>query len=1401
MQTSTSHVIENKFIEEAKTLLEQKMFEDFDRVKRIVFSLNILALKLPAADQYRQPIFKKLIKALESNSCSYLEQILEFLKLQIKNISEEVIQNIHAEALLARCYSLIENNLVEETTVLLQLLNRKKPDTMHENMQQRLKLILKLHLANEYLQASLDFQHNYHQQAAERYQEIINSAIKSDDVDLIKLRMLSRIKRIMVFDFAKLYSFKKLPGIVDNEEYEKARAEEHAQALRLDKNFNLNLFDIFHRRIMNIECNTTSFYKPKNDDSILPPQYVYRYAEKFNQLLEKFELIGEESKNINPAIEDCLRLCKACHLIWEKEPTIHFVSAVLKLMLKRQDPLKQQAEVREDLAHYESLTKNDLSNQFISVLAALEEKTISQENIIPLIRNLTKFFVKQNEENVLHHQNLNFVRYVFFRKIFQLSSRLLAKRTTDAIPEWPSDENYNKLLIHFLKLGAELKTENPQVSVLLLSIVLWAGKLGLLDERIFIKELLNCHAITSSYFFEQTVLALGCHDLLLAEFYLPLVIDKLFVHFHLFSQYSKGQKSKKAEFKTLMGPATAETIRNIISKMDGHKNYNADFNLHFLQFNTMVIDFLVRQCMVVCEEKYKQNPSEAEIHYRNLLPFCKEVASSKLRAEIERKLEQLAQFKIAKPVTDPGLIFAQISGAFDRNVMDEAESNYLQLAGIIKCVILNKKHASMDKLISMLGDLTNLLLNNQLSHAEKQLKEYFFHFNYCNFTQSGRDTLLSVLKLYYEAKLMSHAGKLRHLGFDKEIVLACYQKISLPELKTIAKEKIEKLFAPDEVKIIPIPSGEIKEVEKKSKPRLNKKTSPRIRFRHTPVDVIVPEETEEKAEELKQDNAGQLPEETPLPDDVQILLQKLKNNALAGRAYVVGGFVGELANPVGKKTDIDFVFGAEPRTQEEKTDPKFALHLLQKTYPDAKIEEKDKRFFKVIFPALAGKKPVCIDVWWSAPLSNRALSEAEALKVDTYGGEWAADQKNLKDRLTREDIEETPGRDFTANAIYINADGKPFDPTNRGFTDLIRNPSRLKCIIPIEKSFGKDCVRTLRAIHFAAKRNSKISDEMIAKIRALTINRFHEEKPYRVNIILKKLLTQGEALNNFELLRATGLLEKIYPDFAHFLNENKHPLVTKFIYNSLKAMDDLYFNALSQENKPSLTEPVWPSLNRIYLIWIRATELMRKCHSSIAEETYTNVKFDSPVIENAIRNNPFFYEQFMQLGALLNIKLMKELNQIQEQKDETTLRRLINEEVLEAKRLEIQKQLSNPHNKEEKQKIKVTDNIEKDVAVEQKRIDGLDFSGLVQVRNEQIVIMLERFRNKHRSNVNSVRLDWEKNFKHKTEINAHGHNRVLVTEMYRDRLFKRLEFQESYICDIKADSLHNQSLVINRQNK
>lgn len=248
-----------------------------------------------------------------------------------------------------------------------------------------------------------------------------------------------------------------------------------------------------------------------------------------------------------------------------------------------------------------------------------------------------------------------------------------------------------------------------------------------------------------------------------------------------------------------------------------------------------------------------------------------------------------------------------------------------------------------------------------------------------------------------------------------------------------------------------------------------------------------------------------------LPPTVQIVIQTLQKQGY--EAYVVGGSVrDQLMNKPTK--GWDFTTSAIPEQ---------ILSLFPDSYYDNQFGT------------------VGVKIYPTTPAATRGAAEEieDIFEITTYRSEKGYTDHRHPDKVIwgKTIDEDLSRRDFTINAIAY--DGKTIvDPFN-GQTDI--DNKLIRAVGIPEQRFEEDALRMMRAIRIASQLGFQIeqtTNKAMAKHAALLVDISKE----RVRDELLKILVSDYAADGILLLKNTGLLEHILPEFVTaFTTEQKSP--------------------------------------------------------------------------------------------------------------------------------------------------------------------------------------------------------------------------------------------------------------------
>ncbi len=158
-------------------------------------------------------------------------------------------------------------------------------------------------------------------------------------------------------------------------------------------------------------------------------------------------------------------------------------------------------------------------------------------------------------------------------------------------------------------------------------------------------------------------------------------------------------------------------------------------------------------------------------------------------------------------------------------------------------------------------------------------------------------------------------------------------------------------------------------------------------------------------------------------------------------------------------------------------------------------------------------------------------------------------------------------RDFTINALSIGLNEKDFgvlhDPFN-GVNDL--KNKRIRTPLDPDITFSDDPLRMMRAIRFATQLDFVIEEKTFAAIRR-NKNRISIVSVERITDELNRIMMAQTPSRGFKLLDASGLLEKIFPEFVRLKGVE--------VINGKGHKDNFYHTLEVLDNVAKVSDNLW----------------------------------------------------------------------------------------------------------------------------------------------------------------------------------------------------------------------------------
>ncbi len=167
------------------------------------------------------------------------------------------------------------------------------------------------------------------------------------------------------------------------------------------------------------------------------------------------------------------------------------------------------------------------------------------------------------------------------------------------------------------------------------------------------------------------------------------------------------------------------------------------------------------------------------------------------------------------------------------------------------------------------------------------------------------------------------------------------------------------------------------------------------------------------------------------------------------------------------------------------------------------------------------------------------INGEDKYEITTLRKDLETDGRHAEVEFTDNWQQDSNRRDFTINAIYLNKDGKIYDP-QFGLKDL--NNNIVKFIGDPIKRIEEDYLRIIRYVRFSLEYKSDLDQSTVKAIK-LSINGIKNLSKERILNELFKILS----LNNFFEIEENKDLKKIFllifPEFKHIDRLNKYKLI------------------------------------------------------------------------------------------------------------------------------------------------------------------------------------------------------------------------------------------------------------------
>ena len=250
--------------------------------------------------------------------------------------------------------------------------------------------------------------------------------------------------------------------------------------------------------------------------------------------------------------------------------------------------------------------------------------------------------------------------------------------------------------------------------------------------------------------------------------------------------------------------------------------------------------------------------------------------------------------------------------------------------------------------------------------------------------------------------------------------------------------------------------------------------------------------------------------------------QTIKGTEWEGKVYAVGGYVRDLVRGADAK-DLDIVVDA----------PNGGITFAE--WITKKIGAYKPDSNPVIFPKFLTAQFRLTGITHNGQDLSDYKLESVAPRAEVYN-----DPNSRKPEVVQTDLKgDASRRDLSINALYKNiSTGQILDPSGMGLDDLKNKV--LKPAGDPDKIYQEDALRLLRIVRFYAKMGYSIPGNILRSVKrnAPRLESISEE---RIQEELNKMLMTTEPEKAIKLLKVTGLLDYVIPEFkaAYRMQQNK----------------------------------------------------------------------------------------------------------------------------------------------------------------------------------------------------------------------------------------------------------------------
>ena len=160
-----------------------------------------------------------------------------------------------------------------------------------------------------------------------------------------------------------------------------------------------------------------------------------------------------------------------------------------------------------------------------------------------------------------------------------------------------------------------------------------------------------------------------------------------------------------------------------------------------------------------------------------------------------------------------------------------------------------------------------------------------------------------------------------------------------------------------------------------------------------------------------------------------------------------------------------------------------------------------------------------------------AVVNEKKFEITTLREDVATDGRHANVQFTKDWYQDSLRRDFTINAIYVDIEGRIFDPQN-GISDL--ENGKIKFIGTPEDRIQEDYLRILRYFRFFTNYSKVDHDESVIKLIKQNINGLNKISNERVFDELNKILRLVNINDLFTNNVSIEIILNIFPQFKYY---------------------------------------------------------------------------------------------------------------------------------------------------------------------------------------------------------------------------------------------------------------------------